>query len=337
MILPKPPSLEKIQAQIPGISPVPEGVQRPFWSVMIPTYNSGHYLRWTLESVLCQDPGPDQMQIEVVDGCSTKDDPEEIVKEVGKGRVTFYRLPFNRGPANTFNACLERSHGRWVHILHGDDMVLHDFYDTYTSVISAHPQVVMVVGGVSTIDENNDILFESPQKDTENVGVIHNFAEQQGFRTNAAFPAVVVRRSAYEAAGGFCTWFQHMIDMDMWLRIALQGDVVGIRRPYALYRKHTQSDTNGFIVSGDNIRERVLLTLINYKLLDKPGWRAKASSWRHEVAEYASICAWLADRAGSTRGRLSQAGWMLRLTPGFRTFWFFAKSWLKHRLCSKHV
>src|SRR5262249_32263826 len=131
-----PPSLEEIQAHIPNISPVPAETPRPFWSVMIPTYNSGHYLRWTLESVLSQDPGPDQMQIEVVDGCSTKDDPEEIVKEVGKGRATFYRLPSNQGPAHTFNACLERSHGHWVHILPGDDMVIHGFYNSYTDAIS---------------------------------------------------------------------------------------------------------------------------------------------------------------------------------------------------------
>jgi glycosyltransferase involved in cell wall biosynthesis len=273
------------------------------------------------------------MQIEVVDGCSTKDDPEEIVKEVGKGRVAFYRLPSNQGPAHTFNACLERSYGRWVHILHGDDMVLYGFYDTYTAGISAHHQAVMVVGGVCTINEHNHVLFECPRKDVENVGVIHNFVEQQTFSQKACFPAVAVRRSAYEAAGGFCTWFYHVMDMDMWLRIALQGDVVGIRRPYALYRKHSQAETSRMILSGDNIHERVLLTLVNYKRLGIPGWRAKASSWRQEVAEYASICAWLADRGGSTRGRLSQALWAFRLTPGSRTFWFLATSWLKHRLC----
>jgi glycosyltransferase involved in cell wall biosynthesis len=332
MILPTPPTLEEIQAHIPSINPVPEGTPRPFWSVMIPTYNSGHYLRWTLESVLSQDLGPDQMQIEVVDGCSTKDDPEEIVKKVGKGRVTFYRLPSNHGAAHTFNTCIRRSNGRWVHILHGDDMVLHGFYDAYTAVINNYLQAVMVVGGVSTINENNDVLFESPQKDVENVGIIYDFAEQQGFRTKAAFPAVVVRRSAYEAAGGFCTWFHHMIDMDMWLRIAVQGDVVGIRRPVALYRKHSQSDTNGFILSGDNIRERVLLTLVNFKRLSIPGWPAKARSWRQEAAEYASLCAWLADRAGSTRGRLNQAKWVFRLMPGFRNFWFLVKSWFKHHV-----
>jgi hypothetical protein len=121
--------------------------------------------------------------------------------------------------------------------------------------------------------------------------------------------------------------------MDMWLRIALQGDVAGIHRSYVLYRQHSNSETNRLVVSGDNIRERVLLTLVNYKRLRIAGWKQKADVWREEVAQYAATCAWLADRAGCTRGRLSQAAWVFRLTPGGRSFWFLAKSWLKHQLC----
>src|SRR5689334_10657510 len=122
MLLPKPPTLEELRAHTPNIAPLPNGVHRPFWSVMIPTYNSGEYLRETLESVLSQDLGEDDMQIEVIDGCSTEDDPEKITKELGQGRVAFYRLAKNQGPAHTFNVCIERSCGSWVHILHGDDI-----------------------------------------------------------------------------------------------------------------------------------------------------------------------------------------------------------------------
>ena len=43
---------------------------RPLWSVMIPTFHCARFLRQTLESVLSQDPGPDVMQIEIVDDCS---------------------------------------------------------------------------------------------------------------------------------------------------------------------------------------------------------------------------------------------------------------------------
>jgi hypothetical protein len=56
----------------PPLIPGTEGpVTRPYWSVMIPTYKAqADYLVETLNSVLQQDPGPEQMQIEVVDDCS---------------------------------------------------------------------------------------------------------------------------------------------------------------------------------------------------------------------------------------------------------------------------
>lgn len=71
------------------IDAVPDGVRRPLWSVMIPTYNCADYLKETLASVLTQDPCTGLMQIEVVDDCSTEDDSATVVEDVGHGRVTF--------------------------------------------------------------------------------------------------------------------------------------------------------------------------------------------------------------------------------------------------------
>src|SRR5471032_702764 len=102
-------SADGVNFDPPRIDPVPEGVHRPQWSVMIPTFNCAKYLWQTLESVLAQDPGTDQMQIEVVDDCSTKDDPEALVREIGQGRVAFHRKPQNEGAIRNFNTCIQRS------------------------------------------------------------------------------------------------------------------------------------------------------------------------------------------------------------------------------------
>ena len=103
------------------IEPVDSALARPVWSVMIPTYHCARYLGETLRSVLAQDPGPDAMQIEVVDDHSTQDDPESVVREVGRGRVGFFRQPANVGITRNFATCITRSRGRLVHLLHGDD------------------------------------------------------------------------------------------------------------------------------------------------------------------------------------------------------------------------
>lgn len=111
------------------IEALPPEVIRPTWSVMIPTYNGTKYLRETLQSILVQDPGADEMQIEVIDDASTTDNPEKLVNDIGKGRISFFRQDNNKGQIKTWNNCIRRAQGHWIHILHQDDVVLPNFYE----------------------------------------------------------------------------------------------------------------------------------------------------------------------------------------------------------------
>ena len=103
-------------------------MKRPLWTVIIPTYNCANYLKETLASVLEQDPGEASMEIIVVDDHSTKDDPEAVVKEFGKGRVKFIRQEKNIGKVKNYETGLKASRGRYIHQLHGDDLVYDGFY-----------------------------------------------------------------------------------------------------------------------------------------------------------------------------------------------------------------
>lgn len=142
-------SIGKLKLDVPQITPVPAGDIRPFWSVMIPNYNSDRYLAQTLKSVLEQDPGAEEMEIEVVDDCSNKDDPAAVVKEIGKGRISFFRQPDNVGATANFNTCIQRAKGQWVHILHSDDTVLPGFYNRLRSALE--PELTIGAAFCSTL------------------------------------------------------------------------------------------------------------------------------------------------------------------------------------------
>jgi hypothetical protein len=203
---------------------------------MIPTYHCAGYLRHALRSVLAQDPGPDVMQIEVVDDHSTADDPEAVVEEVGAGRVGFYRRPENGGHVRTFNTCLQRARGELVHLLHGDDYVLPGFYERLRVGFAGVPDLGMAFTRHLYVEgeEGHEVpsLLERPEP-----GVMEDWTRAIAAGQRLAPPSVAVRRAVYEHLGGFdrrltCAGE----DWEMWVRIAVHYPVWFEPEPLAAYR-----------------------------------------------------------------------------------------------------
>lgn len=243
----------------PKFDPLPQSAsERPLWSVMIPTYNCADYLRQTLASVLAQDSGADRMQIEVVDDCSTKDDPEAVVREIGAGRVLFHRKPKNEGGTLNFNTCIQRARGELVHILHGDDYVLPGFYESVAGAFKRNPDVAMVVTRSLIVDEHGGLdtisgrLASWENAPSRKVGLL---AYQNDIRT----PAVVVRRSFYEQHGGFVPELIHTADWEMWLRACHFGGALAINEPLASYRMFAANHSGRLMRTGENLRDYLRL------------------------------------------------------------------------------
>ena len=281
--------------------------------------------------MLSQAPGPNEMQIEVVDDVSTKDDPLAVVQELGGGRVTFFRNPANQGATATFNTCIERARGRWVHILHGDDMVLPGFYQAHREVIDDHPEVVMVSGQVIKIDETDrwgDIFGPLPPEDGP---IVKDFYRVQAVKQLGHFVGVVVRRDAYEAVGGFCTLFCHVADWNMWFRIAGFGPVAQVNRPYGLYRMHKSSDTSKLMVGAINTREFYNVSSLQAKILENCGETEYDRSWRGDVARYAESFAWQLRNLGSAEGQWNQMRVAWIVEPSYKRFKYMLKSYLEYK------
>jgi hypothetical protein len=235
---------------------VKKGVIRPLWSVMIPTYNCAVYLRRTLASVLVQDPGTHLMQIEVVDDCSTCDDPAKVVEELGLGRVVFYRQPKNQGYIRNFETCLQRSRGHLIHLLHGDDYVREGFYRQLQQGFDASPEIGAAFCRTIYVDEQGHWHSISQLEQPES-GVLSDWLPKIAAGQRVCTPSVVVRRGVYEEIGGFDRRLSCAgEDWEMWVRIATRYPFWFEVEPLAAYRmKRPSSLTAGSVSTGALARD----------------------------------------------------------------------------------
>jgi hypothetical protein len=243
---------------VPPIPPVPDG-PRPFWSVMIPSYNGDPHLAETLEGVLAQDLGPEHMQIEVVDDCSTHGAPEELVRRIAGDRVGFHRQARNVGHIANFNTCIRRARGEVVHILHDDDRVRPGFYARLENPLREHPEVGAAFTRNIYADADGQWHSFSPVE-RPTPGILENWLNRIASGQRTTTPAVVVRRSTYETLGGFDeTLGRAGEDWEMWVRIATRFQVWFEPEPLAIYRMERPDSLTGAIRGSARLAQDMLI------------------------------------------------------------------------------
>ncbi|MCZ8169796.1 glycosyltransferase family 2 protein [Flavobacterium sp.] len=236
----------------------------PKISVMIPTYNCAALLRKTLASVLEQDLGPELMQIEVIDDCST-DHPEAVVAELGKGRVMFFQQPYNVKHVKNFQTALSRAQGEIIHLLHGDDFVLPGFYTQMLNMYAQYPEIKACFTQNHVVNSANEIIHTA-KKIQEHHGIIPNFFEMQVKQQLIQTPSITVKKEVYETLGTFNPTLSWTEDWEMWARIAKYYPIGYIAQPLACYRVHTQSSTSTKSIIGENVNDlkRIKVILCDY-------------------------------------------------------------------------
>jgi glycosyltransferase involved in cell wall biosynthesis len=229
---------------------------------MIPAYNPrAEYLEETLQSVLQQDPGPDQMQIEVIDDCSSDDTAAQVTRRVGAGRVTFRRESENRGLASNWNRCIERARGIWVHILHQDDIVLPAFYDRLRKGAELSNAGAMFCRYAVANSKGHWIYLSELHRELP--GLLDDWHATITVRQLIQCAAIAVRRRVYEQLGGFLPHLHYVADWEMWQRIASQFSFWFEPSILACYRLHPNSATSGMRPNATDtrdIREMIELT-----------------------------------------------------------------------------
>lgn len=237
----------------PPIPSLPDNPQRPFWSVVIPTYNRPDYLTQCLNSVLAQAIEPEQMQILVVDDCSATP-LKDLVQKVGRGRVQYYRNPRNLHNSATFNVGIQKATGQWIHLLHDDDWVLPGFYHKLQQALTQQPAIGAACCRYVNTDEVGNRQWQADLL-RPTAGLLRDWLSTIAVGNPLSPPAVVIRRDAYEKVGGYCPNISCGEDWELYKRVAIFFNWWYEPEILACYRQHPASITHNALKQAKRNRE----------------------------------------------------------------------------------
>jgi GT2 family glycosyltransferase len=170
------------------------------------------------------------------------EDGTENVDERALGGARLLRLPHVRR-SRARNRGVEEARTPFVAFLDEDDLCLPGRLARQRAALDAEPRATMTYGRVTVVDAEerplagwNDIL--GPRYD-ELVARGSRFDAVAELGGPLYLSATMVRRDAFLAAGGFDAAFDAHEDLDLYLRLARNGDLVPTPgEPVTLYRVH---------------------------------------------------------------------------------------------------
>lgn len=98
--------------------------KRPFYSIIIPCYNSGKTIGRVLESIVNQNLPKEEIQVILSDDCSTEPYQDIVDKYKDKLFITQVKTDYNCCPGNTRQRGVDNAIGQWITFMDHDDQLL---------------------------------------------------------------------------------------------------------------------------------------------------------------------------------------------------------------------
>ncbi|MCH7827872.1 MAG: glycosyltransferase [Bacteroidetes bacterium] len=234
----------------------------PLISVVIPAFNSGKFIRETIESVLnqsCKD-----FEIIVVDDEST-DNTVSILKDLSNKdkRINYYQIPHNGRPSVPRNYGVEKSNGEFVAFLDADDIWVKNKLEKQISEFEKHPDYILVYSMSVTFGDVN--LF-SPYYEV--LPLLHKVCRTKKELINRGnsitCSTVLIKKECFQKVGGFDEdiKLKAVEDYDLWIRLSEIGQFGFVPRIHTYYRIHRKQFSSDWQTKQNRVKY----------LSDKHGW-----------------------------------------------------------------
>ncbi len=198
-------------------------------SIITPSYNQSSFLEATIRSVL--DQNYHDVEFLVVDGGST-DGSIEIIRKYAD-RLAWWASEKDSGQAEAINKGLAHARGEIIAWLNSDDCYLPGAIEAAVKAFEVHPGAGMLYGNMLAVDEHDRVIntLKYRQLSLEDLLCFQIIGQ----------PAVFMRASAFRKAGGLDTAYHFLLDHQLWIKVAAQGEIVHVPQTWAAARYHAEA------------------------------------------------------------------------------------------------
>jgi glycosyltransferase involved in cell wall biosynthesis len=206
-------------------------MDRPLVSIVVPSLNSGRFVKQALDSILTQ--GYPSVECIVMDGGS-EDETVEILK--GYSSCIKWESGPDKGQAHALNKGFTKSKGEILSWLNSDDVLLPGAVGRAVEYLMANPHVSAVYGDVEWVDEEGRVMERrrSLPFDLNRLINYFNYIPQMG---------TFFRRSAFQKVGPLDERLRYAMDYDLWIRLGKMRPLGYLEEFQAQWRIHKGSKT----------------------------------------------------------------------------------------------
>ena len=149
---------------------------KPFFTVIIPSYNSGKTLPSLLQSLVNQQLSKQDLQVIVSDDCSTINYDYVIDSFKDKLNIKKVLSPYNGGVGNARQNGIKYANGRYITFIDSDDIYKNKVFQEIRSAIIKNPEIEYLTTGLDYLDadDNNKLLMRyNPFLNNQQSGYLH--------------------------------------------------------------------------------------------------------------------------------------------------------------------
>jgi glycosyltransferase involved in cell wall biosynthesis len=234
-------------------------VSEPLVTIVTPSFNQGHFIQATIESVLSQDYP--RVEYIIMDGGST-DSTHDVVKPY-LDRLT-YVSEKDRGQTHAINKGLRRAKGEIVAYLNSDDTLLPGAIGRAVAAMGRHPEVGAIYGDGYQIDFDGRVKQKFPFTEPFNLWkltYVLDYVLQQ---------SVFFRRACVEEIGWFNEDLHFGMDWDILVRLGKRYGLAYVPEEFGCLREYDAAKS----FAGGERRFAELARLLREQTGEQypPGW-----------------------------------------------------------------